>query len=89
MPPRECRRGRRGRGRPPTRRRERGEAERSSFQEGLTTRLYALEPPPREPDLQPVHPPENVPPPQAAPPPIAPTVGLDPTTRLCGNHSRS
>ena len=63
------RRGRRGRGRPPIRRGGRGDADRSSSQEGSTTGPYAFVPPPEyAPSPQTVPPPENAPPPQTVPP---------------------
>ncbi|XP_022925319.1 early nodulin-75-like [Cucurbita moschata] len=70
MPHRGRRRSRRGRGRPPIRRGGRGEANRSSSQEGSTTEPYALVPPPEcAPLPQTVPPPEYAPPPQTVPPP--------------------
>ncbi|XP_023522887.1 glutelin-2-like, partial [Cucurbita pepo subsp. pepo] len=88
MPHRGRRRGRRGRGRPLVRRGGRGDTDRSSSQEGLTTGPYAFVPPPEyAPPPQTVPPPEYAPPPQAVPPPkyapppqAAPQAGLDPTT---------
>ena len=70
MSHRGCRRGRRGRGRPPIRRGGRREAERNSSQEGSTTGPYAFVPPPEHaPPPQTVPPPENTPSPQTVPPP--------------------
>ncbi|XP_022926229.1 E3 ubiquitin-protein ligase RNF12-B-like [Cucurbita moschata] len=90
MPHRGRRKVRRGRGRPPIRRGGRGEADRSSSQEGSTTGPYAFIPPPEyAPPPQTIPPPENAPPPQTVPPPenapppqTTPQAGLDPATRF-------
>lgn len=88
-------RERRGRGRPPIRGREQGEAQESPRRKGSETRTDVATPPPVA--LQQVVPPTIVPPqaapppqpappqqatPKAAPPSTIPAAGVDPTTRL-------